>query len=187
MHWSATGGCRPGCATSSTWRAGFNDGFIAPLFLFALAAAHASINDSTPDLDALIEAAPAFLVAIASGAVIGFGGGWLISRTYTAGWTEPPALRIAVLTLPLLSYLVAVGLKGNGFVAAFVAGLLFRPAFRLLPKDAMHLVEDTLGCSRPAGLVPLRAVHQQHAAGWEPTGPIVLFAALAVVVARPCR
>ena len=35
----------------------FNDGFIAPLFLFALAAAHASINDSTPDLDALIEAA----------------------------------------------------------------------------------------------------------------------------------
>ena len=38
---------------------GFNDGFVAPLFLFAVAAAHATSDDSTPDLDALIGAAPA--------------------------------------------------------------------------------------------------------------------------------
>ena len=70
------------------------------MFLFAVAAAHATADESTPDVEALIEAAPAFLIAIGVGVAVGFGGGWLISRAYAAGWTEPPALRIAVLTLP---------------------------------------------------------------------------------------
>ena len=162
---------------------GFNDGFIAPLFLFAVAAAHAATDESTPDLEALIEAVPAFLIAIAVGAAVGFGGGWLITRTYARGWTEAPALRIAVLMLPLLSYLIAVGFKGNGFVAAFVAGLLFRPAAKRLPKDALHLVEDT---SVLLGLLVWflfgDLINETLADGtnWA----IVLFALLAVVVAR---
>jgi NhaP-type Na+/H+ or K+/H+ antiporter len=162
---------------------GFNDGFIAPLFLFAVAAAHAASDESTPDLEALIEAVPAFVIAIAVGAAVGFGGGWVITRAYARGWTEAPALRIAVLTLPLVSYLVAVGFKGNGFVAAFVAGLLFRPAAKRLPKDALHLVEDT---SVLLGLLVWflfgDLINETLADGtnWA----IVLFAVLAVVVAR---
>ena len=162
---------------------GFNDGFIAPLFLFAVAAAHAATDESIPDVEALIEAVPAFLIAIAVGAAVGFGGGWLITRTYARGWTEAPALRIAVLMLPLLSYLTAVGFKGNGFVAAFVAGLLFRPAAKRLPKDALHLVEDT---SVLLGLLVWflfgDLINETLADGtnWA----IVLFALLAVVVAR---
>jgi NhaP-type Na+/H+ or K+/H+ antiporter len=162
---------------------GFNDGFIAPLFLFAVAAAHAATDESIVDLEALIEAVPAFLIAIGVGAAVGFGGGWLITRTYARGWTEAPALRIAVLMLPLLSYLIAVGFKGNGFVAAFVAGLLFRPAAKRLPKDALHLVEDT---SVLLGLLVWflfgDLINETLADGtnWA----IVLFALLAVVVAR---
>ena len=162
---------------------GFNDGFVAPLFLFAVAAAHATADESTPDVEALIEAAPAFLIAIGVGAAVGFGGGWLITRAYAAGWTEPPALRIAVLTLPLLSYLVAVGLKGNGFVAAFVAGLLFRRAAKLLPHDAVHLVEDTgvlLGLLVWFLFGQLINQTLDDGTDWA----IVLFAVLAVVVAR---
>ena len=114
---------------------------------------------------------------------VGFGGGWLITRAYAAGWTEPPALRIAVLTLPLLSYLVAVGLKGNGFVAAFVAGLLFRRAAKLLPHDALHLVEDTgvlLGLLVWFLFGQLINQTLDDGTDWA----IVLFAVLAVVVAR---
>jgi len=162
---------------------GFNDGFVAPLFLFAVAAAHATADESTPDVEALIEAVPAFLIAIGAGAAIGFGGGWLITRAYSAGWTEPPALRIAVLTLPLLSYLVAVGLKGNGFVAAFVAGLLFRRAARLLPHDAVRLVEDAgvlLGLLVWFLFGQLITQTLDDGTDWA----IVLFAVLAVVVAR---
>ena len=160
-----------------------NDGLIAPLFLFAVAAAHSTLDESTPDLEALIEAAPAFLIAIGVGVAVGFGGGWLITRAHAAGWTEPPALRIAVLILPLLSYLLAVGLKGNGFVAAFVAGLLFRRAAKLPPHDAVNLVEDTGVLLRPARLVPLRAADQPDARRRDRLGDR-LFAVLAVVVAR---
>jgi sodium/hydrogen antiporter len=35
-----------------------------------------------------------------------------------------------------------VVLDGNGFVAAFVAGVLFSSSSRRLPADALHLVED---------------------------------------------
>ncbi|MEP6648290.1 MAG: cation:proton antiporter [Lapillicoccus sp.] len=162
---------------------GFNDGFIAPLFLFAVAAAHTASDESIPDLEALIEAAPAFLIAIAAGAAVGFGGGWLISRAYSRGWTEPPALRIAVLMLALVAYLVAVGLKGNGFVAAFVAGLLFRPAAQRLPKDALHLVEDVgvlLGLLVWFLFGELINQTLEDGTDWA----IVLFAVLAVTVAR---
>lgn len=162
---------------------GFNDGFVAPLFLFAVAAAHAADDDTTPDLDALIGAAPAFLIAIAVGAAVGFGGGWLISRAYSRGWTEPTALRIAVLVLPFLAYLVGVGFKGNGFVAAFVAGLLFRSAAKRLPHDSLHLVEDTgvlLGLLVWFLFGQLINQTLEDGTDWA----IVLFAVLAVVVAR---
>ena len=162
---------------------GFNDGFIAPLFLFAVAAAHAATDESTPDLDALIGAVPAFLIAIGVGAAVGFGGGWLISQAHSRGWTEPTALRIAVLVLPFLAYLVGVGFKGNGFVAAFVAGLLFRSATKKLPHDALHLVEDT---GVLLGLVVWFLFGQliNETLGDGTNWAIVLFAVLAVVVAR---
>jgi NhaP-type Na+/H+ or K+/H+ antiporter len=162
---------------------GFNDGFVAPLFLFAIAAARSAADDSTPDLDALFGAVPAFLVAIAVGSSIGVGGGWLIGHAYARGWTEPTALRIAVLTLPLLAYLVGVGLKGNGFVAAFVAGLLFRSAAKKLPHDALHLVEDVgvlLGLLVWFLFGQLINQTLDDGTDWA----IVLFAVLAVVAAR---
>jgi len=162
---------------------GFNDGLIAPLFLFAVAAADAVNDETVPDLDALIGAAPAFLVAVAVGAAVGFGGGWAISRAYSRRWTEPTALRIAVLVLPFLAYLVSVGFKGNGFVAAFVAGLLFRSATKQLPHDALHLVEDTgVLLSLVVWFLFGQLINQTLDDGTD--WAIVLFAVLAVVVAR---
>ena len=162
---------------------GFNDGLVAPLFLFAVAAAHAVNDETVPDLDALIGAAPAFLIAVAVGAAVGFGGGWVISRAYSRGWTEPTALRIAVLVLPFLAYLVSVGFKGNGFVAAFVAGLLFRSAAKQLPHDALHLVEDTgVLLSLVVWFLFGQLINRTLDDGTD--WAIVLFAVLAVVVAR---
>jgi len=78
---------------------------------------------------------------------------------------------------------VAVGLKGNGFVAAFVAGLLFRRAAKLLPHDALHLVEDTgvlLGLLVWFLFGQLINQTLHDGTDWA----IVVFAVLAVVVAR---
>ena len=121
---------------------GYNDGAVAPVFLFCLAAAVAHEGDS-PDLGALLSAVPALVVAVVVGVVIGWPAGWLLKRAYARDWTQPSALRLAVLALPVMAYGLAIVWGGNGFVAAFVAGILFAPATRHLPSDALHFAEDT--------------------------------------------
>ena len=120
---------------------GFNDGAVAPIFLFCIAAARTQEGE-TPDLGALLSAVPALLVAVAVGAVVGWPAGWLLKRAYARDWTQPSALRLAVLALPIMAYGLAIVCGVNGFVAAFVAGVLFAPATRALPSDALHFTED---------------------------------------------
>jgi NhaP-type Na+/H+ or K+/H+ antiporter len=120
---------------------GLNDGLIAPIFLFCLAAAKAH-DSSHVAVTALADAIPAVLVAIAVGTVVGFVGAKLLSRSWRRHWTQPTALRLGVAALPLLTYGLAIVLHGNGFVAAFVAGAFFALATRELPEDALNLTED---------------------------------------------
>jgi NhaP-type Na+/H+ or K+/H+ antiporter len=120
---------------------GLNDGLIAPLFLFCLAGAQAPKGDG-PVADALVDAVPAVLVALGVGAAVGLLSARMLSWAWSRRWTELPALRLGVLALPLLAYTLALVLDGNGFVAAFVAGVLFSSSSRRLPADALHLVED---------------------------------------------
>jgi sodium/hydrogen antiporter len=121
---------------------GLNDGVVAPVFLFCLAAAHARDHGSPP-LHALRDAVPAVAAAIAVGAVIGWTSARLLGWAFRRGWTQPSALRLGVAALPLMAYGLSIVLHGNGFVAAFVAGVLFGSAGRQLPADALHLAEDT--------------------------------------------
>ncbi|MDQ6896909.1 MAG: cation:proton antiporter [Actinomycetota bacterium] len=121
---------------------GYNDGAVAPIFLFCLAAAPTREGES-PDLGALLSAVPALVGAVVVGVAVGWPAGWLLKRAYAWEWTQPSALRLAVLALPIIAYGLANVVNGNGFVAAFVAGILFAPATRHLPADALHFAEDT--------------------------------------------
>ena len=120
---------------------GLNDGLVAPVFLFCLAAAKAHDSRGVA-AHALLEAVPAVLISIGVGASIGFVGGKLLSRSWTHHWTQPTALRLGVAALPLMTYGLALVLHGNGFVAAFVAGVVFAAASRDLPEYALYLTED---------------------------------------------
>lgn len=120
--------------------AGLNDGVAAPLFLFCLAGATA--KRGTPAFAALADAVPAILVAIGVGAAVGVAGAGSLSWSWKRAWTEPSALRLGVLALPILAYALAIVLGGNGFVAAFVAGLLFAVRDHGLPAEALQLGED---------------------------------------------
>jgi len=117
---------------------GYNDGAVAPIFLFCLAAAPTREGES-PDLGALLSAVPALVVAVVVGVAVGWPAGWLLKRAYAWEWTQPSALRLAVLALPIIAYGLANVVNGNGFVA----GILFAPATRHLPADALHFAEDT--------------------------------------------
>ena len=61
------------------------------------------------------------------GLVIGSVGGWLMTRCQRRGWMAGEAGQLALLSLAVLSWwLSGQWLNGNGFIAAFVAGLAAR-------------------------------------------------------------
>ena len=101
---------------------GLNDGLATPLVLFFLAGGVASgslVEGEAPLVHALAELA----VGVAAGVVIGAPGARLLVSARRTSWSTAAGERLAVLVLPVLTYLATVTLGGNGFVAAFVAGI----------------------------------------------------------------
>lgn len=121
---------------------GLNDGIVSPAFLLCVAAAVASHTRGEDYTDALLEAVVSAAWAVGAGSVIGYTAGRLLRRSYAHGWTQPAATRLGVLTVPMAAYSLSVALGGNGFVAAFVAGLCLAPAMPHLPRDAVEMTDD---------------------------------------------
>lgn len=119
--------------------AGLNDGVAAPVFLFCLAGATAK---HAPGAEALENALPQVLIAIGVGGAIGWLGALSLGWSWKHNWTEPSALRLGVLVLPVMTYVVAITVDGNGFVAAFVAGIVFALRDYGLPSESLQLSED---------------------------------------------
>ena len=101
---------------------GINDGLATPPALFFLAGAVASggpAGGEAPLVHALVESA----IGLAVGVVIGAGGARLLVSARRRSWSNAAGERLAVLALRVITYLAATALGGNGFVAAFVAGI----------------------------------------------------------------
>ena len=93
------------------------------------------------------------------------------------------ALRVGVLALPLLTYVLSIRFGGNGFVAAFVAGVVFAVRQRELPAESLQLTEDVVVMlSLVVWFVFGTVVTQVFNAGL--TFEVVLYSVLAVVVFR---
>ncbi|MGH2774295.1 MAG: cation:proton antiporter [Actinomycetota bacterium] len=105
---------------------GLNDGIATPfvtLFLLVVAAEEA-VGGGDWASEALKELGLAIVVAI----VVGIAGGFAVTAARNRSWTSPLSEQLAVLSLALLPYSAAVTIGGNGFVAAFVGGILFGAA-----------------------------------------------------------
>lgn len=162
-----------------TVESGLNDGIVAPVFLFCLAGAEAQGGSADP----LGHAFNALLWAVVAGLVVGKPAGRLLRWAWRAGWTRPEAIRLGIVALPLLAYGLALVLDGNGFVAAFVAGLCFTPDARSLPPQALHLVEDTgTLLSLALWFVFGELVTQAFTGDFD--GRVVAYAALSLTVVR---
>ncbi len=59
-----------------------------------------------------------------AGVAVGRGGGWAAERMTDRGWMNGVFLRMSALALALLAWALAELLHGNGFIAAFTAGLM---------------------------------------------------------------
>jgi NhaP-type Na+/H+ or K+/H+ antiporter len=159
---------------------GLNDGIATPFVNFFLVAAVVGTS-------AQVESESAALLALALGAVLGIVVGGLSGRglelAARAGWAEAAFVPIATLATALASYAIAVGLGGNGFVAAFVAGVAYRAAHRVeLDDEALELTHQ-MGTVLSLGIW---FVFGSIATGWlgGVTWREIAFALLALTVVR---
>lgn len=121
---------------------GLNDGIISPVFLLCIAVAAESHGAHADYASALLEAVEAAAWALAAGLAVGGAAGWLLRTSWSYGWTQPSAMRLGMLAVPVAAYTLSGALGGNGFVASFVAGVCFAPAVRRLPESTVEMTDD---------------------------------------------
>ncbi len=121
---------------------GLNDGIATPfvtLFL-TLVIAEEGVGSGHWAAEAAKEIGLALVVAVAVGVL----GGKLVMVARRLGWTSEISEQLVVLALSLLAYVGAVAIGGNGFVAAFVGGLLFGASTSSRMHEPVEFTE-TLG------------------------------------------
>jgi NhaP-type Na+/H+ or K+/H+ antiporter len=117
---------------------GLNDGIAAPVVAVGIAlATTGSLGDGNP----LLEAARELGVAMVVGVVVGLVGRWALSRADVARSATSSGRKLAALSIALASYLLAVGLDSSGFIAAFLAGLMFGIGSRERVESAVVFTE----------------------------------------------
>ena len=104
---------------------GLNDGIVTPVVAFTLALA----ADDLGVLGVEHHGGGGALLDLATGVVVGLAIGGstavFLSLGSRRGWILPGGRRVATLAAALASFTGAVSLSGNGFIAAFVAGIAF--------------------------------------------------------------
>lgn len=100
---------------------GLNDGIVLPLvMLFAvLSSSNADSTEQNWMVYWMMQVTLGPLVGIA----VGLGGGYLLKVSRKAGWLAENYQRLSGIALALLAWTGALQVGGNGFIAAFVAGM----------------------------------------------------------------
>ena len=131
-----------------TVESGLNDGLIVPavaLFL-ALSAGGEEVKDAGFWTQFVFE-------QIGIGLLVGLGvgllGAWTLNLGRSRDWVDGAYAQLATFGLAIMALTIAISWGGNGFIAAFVAGL----AFGAVADDAHHLGEFTEDAAQLAAVV----------------------------------
>ena len=102
---------------------GLNDGIALPVILVLASIASALATDDHGHW--LSFAVFQLTFGPLSGIIVGFGGAWLIRRANARNWVSESGEGIIALCIAGLCFVVAEIFHGNGFIAAFVGGIVF--------------------------------------------------------------
>jgi len=132
----------PGIRQVLNVESGLNDGIATPIVtvLIAVVAAEEGATRGW-----VVDAVKEIGVALAVATLLGIGVGWLAAFAHRRGLTSELSEQLMILTLALVSYGAAVRFGGNGFVAAFVTGVLFGAMTR-------HRLRNAAGFTETSGL-----------------------------------
>ena len=117
---------------------GLNAGIVTPIVIFALAIAAGELGVHGGEDASAIRPLLELSVGILVGVAVGLGSATLIAIASRRKWIMFGGRRLATLAAALASFSLAVTFSGNGFIAAFVAGIAFGAA---LPRDEAQLGE----------------------------------------------
>jgi len=120
---------------------GLNDGLMLPIVTAAIALVATAEKLGTAG-ELAIFAAKQVGFGLVGGAVVGLAGGFLLDRFAQRGWIEGAFRQLATLAIGVGAFATAEMIGGNGFVAAFVAGLAFGAVAREHCASAYDFAED---------------------------------------------
>ena len=160
--------------------AGLNDGLSVPFLTLFVALA----------VEEIVAGADVWIVLAAEligyGALVGIGvgliGGWLIENATRGRLMTGAFQQLAVISLAVIAWALAEELGGNGFIAAFAAGLAMSRITKVCGERVLDFTEDEgqLLTAVVFFIFGVGAISYLDAATWE----VVLFAILSLTVVR---
>jgi NhaP-type Na+/H+ or K+/H+ antiporter len=108
---------------------GLNDGLVLPFVLTGAMLASMSLGDAHADSLAM-EALSDVLLGLLAGVVVGWSAAKAMDWVQNRDWMQEASGAIVFLVTAFAAYLFAVSIHGNGFVAAFVSGMVFGNSYR---------------------------------------------------------
>lgn len=119
---------------------GLNDGLATPLVTLFIALL--ITQEGAGASDWVAGSVRELGMALVVGVVVGSASGRMIAVAQARAWTTAAPERFAILATALVSYAGSVAAGGNGFVAAFVAGLVFSVASAGKVRESVEFTED---------------------------------------------
>jgi NhaP-type Na+/H+ or K+/H+ antiporter len=120
--------------------AGLNDGAVIPVLTVLVTIAIAEALVQTPGywiVSSLVQIG----LAVVVGAIVGFGGGWMVNRAVERGWMEHTYEWIALMGIAIIAWIGADFLGASGFIAAFVAGLTAGAVYQHVVRSLVDFTE----------------------------------------------
>lgn len=166
---------------------GLNDGIALPILLMFLSLTFAASGAAQGPEDTAAYWLKFFLLQMGLGPlvglVIGYAGSKLLQRAHNAGWIDSVFLKLSAVALAFLAFGAAESIHGNGFIAAFTAGLVMGNVARDICRaiydfgEAEGQLLELLTFMVFGGLMVPVAL---SAADW----PMVIYALLSLTVVR---
>jgi sodium/hydrogen antiporter len=160
---------------------GLNDGVCVPLLIIFLTIAEA--EEGIGHVEPLKVIAEQIGFGAVGGVAAGALGAWVLRTFGGRGWMEETWRQIDAVATPLLAYTLAAASGGSGFIAAFVAGIVFRVVAADHAKETTFLAEQTGELLNAVTFLLFGALLLGPALG-ELDWPIALYAVASLTVVR---
>jgi|ASRQ01.1.fsa_nt_gi NhaP-type Na+/H+ or K+/H+ antiporter len=108
---------------------GLNDGLVLPFVLTGAMLASMSLGEAHADSLAM-EALSDIFLGLFAGVAVGWSAAKAMDWVQNRDWMQEASGAIVFLVTAFAAYLFAVSIHGNGFVAAFVSGMVFGNSYR---------------------------------------------------------